>query len=57
MKSVMKKSLVIGIYIAILQQLSGISYIIMYGVHPNRCDYFESGPPQAIFFQVGGTMV
>ena len=57
MKSVTKKSLVIGTYVAVLQQLSGITYIIMYGVHPDRCDYTPSGTGGIIIFQVGGTIV
>lgn len=58
MQSVMKKSLIIGIYVVILQQLSGISYIIMYGVHPDRCDYVASTSSGGIIiFQVGGTIL
>lgn len=37
LESIMKKALAIGIYIAILQQLSGITYVIMYGGSPDRC--------------------
>jgi hypothetical protein len=57
MKSVMKKSLIIGIYVVVLQQLSGISYIIMYGVHPDRCDYVAATSTGIIVFQVGGTIL
>lgn len=32
-----KKSLFIGIYIAILQQLSSVSYVTIFGIYPDRC--------------------
>ena len=36
--SIQKKALAIGIYVAVLQQLSGVSYVMMFGVYPDRCE-------------------
>ena len=36
--SIKKKALAIGIYVAILQQLSGAGYVTMFGIYPDRCD-------------------
>ena len=36
--SIKRKALAIGIYVAVLQQISGVSYINMFGVYPDRCE-------------------
>ena len=52
MDIISKKALSIGIYVAILQQISGISYIILYGSAPNRCST-EVAKPLSGYFEVG----
>jgi hypothetical protein len=36
-ESIRKKALFIGIYVGILQQLSGVTYITTFGIYPDRC--------------------
>ena len=34
---ILKKSLAIGVYVAVLQQLSGVTYVMAFGLYPDRC--------------------